>query len=579
MESEENLVKLIDLVRTKYNGKKIEDARYKATGDERYAYTNEKYLESKEWGKTITKKIPGIIKNIIGDGYNTTGKYGHGKNWTDICYIPIFDVEITTNASKGFYPVFLFKPDKTGVFFSLAIGTGNFTSSSKLSPNDINTLEYLTNVFKTIFLYYYQSRNDLNFNLDNFDDVVDFNGEYNHSEEYEAGTIFAKEYTAEELSSNEISEEDLNNDIFEMMAMYNFAKEYKIFDRVLEVYDHFHPLDLAQREPNGENILLYGVPGSGKSYAIEQDYCDDDSRMERVIFHPDYTYGDFIGQILPIVSDGNVTYDFVPGPFTSILEKAFKNPNESFYLIIEELNRGNAPAIFGDVFQLLDRMESYKDGFKKGTSEYAITNSNIAYKVYDNKNHKVRIPSNLNIIATMNTSDQNVFTLDTAFQRRWKMRLIENDLDDKEFAIQILNTNKKWNEFCKGINKFIIEINSTTLSSEDKRLGAYFVRKDDLLFDNAVNDENATETQKEDAQLQNNKFAEKVLKYLWDDAFKFDRDKIFDKEEVELFTLEYFVEKFSAPKNEDRFSIFTNEARSYIGLAEKSNQEQEHDQQ
>ena len=419
----------------------------------------------------------------------------------------------------------------------------------------------------------------MNFDLDNFNDTVDFNGEYKHSEEYEAGSIFSKEYSREQLSNDEISEEDLINDISEMLAMYNFAKEYKIFEDVLNVYDSFHPLDLSQREAGGENILLYGVPGSGKSFTIEKDYCDDDSRMERVIFHPDYTYGDFIGQILPIVSDGNVTYDFLPGPFTSILKKAFKNRNEKFYLVIEELNRGNAPAIFGDVFQLLDRMESDKDGYKKGTSEYAITNSNIADKVYNNKNHKVRIPSNLYIIATMNTSDQNVFTLDTAFQRRWKMRLIENDLDDSDFAIEILNTGKKWNEFCKGINKFIIDINSSTLSSEDKRLGAYFVRKDDLSFDNRVNSERATEEEKEDAQLQNNKFAEKVLKYLWDDAFKFDRDKIFDKDEVELFTLEYFVEKFSEPQNEDRFSIFTNEARSYIGLGEKSNQGQEHDQQ
>ena len=90
----------------------------------------------------------------------------------------------------------------------------------------------------------------------------------------------------------------------------------------------------SDRSIDGQNILLYGVPGSGKSWTIQNDYCNDETHMERVVFHPDYTYSDFIGQILPKVENGNVSYEFVPGPFTLILKKAEDNPKEKFFLII-----------------------------------------------------------------------------------------------------------------------------------------------------------------------------------------------------------------------------------------------------
>jgi hypothetical protein len=110
----------------------------------------------------------------------------------------------------------------------------------------------------------------------------------------------------------------------------------------------------------GENIILYGVPGAGKSWTIERYYIYENTKMERVVFHPDYTYSDFVGQILPQSKDGDVSYNFMPGPFTKILKDAYKNPNQKFILVIEEINRGNAPAIFGDIFQLLDRNKEAK---------------------------------------------------------------------------------------------------------------------------------------------------------------------------------------------------------------------------
>lgn len=300
----------------------------------------------------------------------------------------------------------------------------------------------------------------------------------------------------------------------------------------------------------GRNILLYGAPGSGKSFTIKKEYCDDEDRLERLVFHLDYTYSDFVGQILPNVSDGIVNYEFKPGPFTRLVKRAYENPTIEFFLIIEEINRGNAPAIFGEIFQLLDRDET-------GASEYGISNTDIAKVVYGDETRKVRIPSNLNIIGTMNTSDQNVFTLDTAFQRRWEMRMIENSFDkaEAEFANHpILDTTVTWKTFCTAINKIILDKNVRMTSSEDKRLGVYFVHLSDLIYDENADNPDLSEKERIRAKQNNSRFPEKVLKYLWDDVFKFSREDIFEVSEYN--SLEAVVGKFSSERKNDRFKVF-----------------------
>ena len=235
--------------------------------------------------------------------------------------------------------------------------------------------------------------------------------------------------------------------------MHQFEEKLVLKDFLAKDYTVF-----ASRKTGGTNVILYGVPGAGKSWTIKNHYCSDESLMERLVFHPDYTYSDFVGQIIPkLDTDGNVNYIFSPGPFTKIVKKAYWNPDKMFYLVIEEINRGNAPAIFGDIFQLLDRDVN-------GASEYAITNADIAKVVYQDENHKVTIPSNLTILCTMNTSDQNVFTLDTAFQRRWNMRLIQNkfldDASERAFAeTKILDTDVTWEKFFTEINAMILRKN------------------------------------------------------------------------------------------------------------------------
>lgn len=348
--------------------------------------------------------------------------------------------------------------------------------------------------------------------------------------------------------------------------------------------------DLEERRvSSGSNVLLYGVPGSGKSWTIEHEYCKKGTNVERLVFHPDYTYSDFIGQILPNVDEeGQVSYKFTPGPFTNILHDAYNDPEKEYILIIEEINRGNAPAIFGEVFQLLDRKtelrETDDDEYPIGTSEYGITNANIAKIVYGNARHKVRIPSNLSIIGTMNTSDQNVFTLDTAFQRRWEMRLIENNFEHVDGSLadaEILDTGVTWQTFCTEINNIIVGNNARMTSAEDKRLGAYFVHLKDLMYNDEMGNLSdgeydalrkkeqsgtITETEKDrlyairSAMKQNRKFPEKVIKYLWDDAFKFNREIVFETTTYQ--SLEQVIRVFMYAEKINRFSMFKENVRN-----------------
>lgn len=285
---------------------------------------------------------------------------------------------------------------------------------------------------------------------------------------------------------------------------------------------------IGTRKVGGENVLLYGVPGSGKSHYIQEHYCTDNNVIERVVFHPDYTYSDFVGQILPRVENGQLRYVFTPGPFTKILKEAYWNPEKKYYLIIEEINRGNAPAIFGEIFQLLDRkVEGDYPASEIGESEYGITNFDVAQEVYGYSQQEVRIPTNLFVLATMNTADQNVFTLDTAFQRRWTMKMINNDVSTADHADCVIEgSDVSWGVFASVVNDQVIIANEGISSSEDKRLGAYFALKRELKVDC---------------------FPEKVLKYLWDDAFKMDRDYLFRDD---LKSLEVVIETYTtSPKD------------------------------
>lgn len=289
----------------------------------------------------------------------------------------------------------------------------------------------------------------------------------------------------------------------------------------------------------GFNKIICGAPGTGKSNKIHKEYYEKSpDTSKRITFHPEYTYNDFVGYIRPIVGENDsLTYEFTPGPFTEIICEAFLNEEKVYNLIIDEINRANAAAVFGDVFQLLDRDSN------TSKSEYSVHNRDIyeyikkrfkqdSKELYLNDG-EVYIPNNINIIATMNTADQNVFIMDTAFKRRWEFEYMDIDFNKCVFRnMKIQNIGIEWERFVRTINKFMMsEECSDLMIPEDKQIGPFFINNKEL------ND--------------SKKFAYKVLMYLWDDVFKMERERIFN---AEMRTFSQVVNIFSTQNAIDIFN-------------------------
>ena len=353
--------------------------------------------------------------------------------------------------------------------------------------------------------------------------------------------------------------------------------------------------------------MYYGVPGCGKSWMVndeidsilkKQGLEDKEFHKVRCVFHPEYSNADFVGQIYPYVKPNNegVEYRFKPGPFAEIVRRAYHNPNEPYFLIIEEINRGNAAAIFGEMFQLLDRIEpgddpdkSTENTYNKGWSSYGVDNIDVnAYirqnktdaadtityaesVTYDNQvsftlNTAIRLPPNLSVYATMNTSDQNVFTMDNAFQRRFKSTMIRNSLDDTaQSDLKIGDTGVRWGDFRDWINVKILAPETGLNKAEDKCLGGWFIKGEKKTDQDgkALN---------ECKDFPKDEFAEKVLKYLWNDVFKRNAaEKVFLKDKVTSLT--NLIEQFESG---EKFAAFENvfvitEADKALLLHQKNN--------
>lgn len=377
--------------------------------------------------------------------------------------------------------------------------------------------------------------------------------------------------------------------------------------------------------PIPHNRIIFGAPGTGKSHSLELDRKNNfaDDCFERVTFHPNYSYAQFVGtykptmivketdssltdeqkQILSILKDKNrsgqekydllydkfrddsdstrlplligiysddefrtkkaddsytandngvernhgrairpyidlnldcteeeISYQYVPGPFLRIYKAAKQNPSQNFLLLIEEINRANVAAVFGDVFQLLDRDEN-------GNSEYpVVVSEDIKKYLAKNGIHEdeLKIPSNMYIWATMNSADQGVFPMDTAFKRRWEFKYIDInknadklvDEDNKPILIPIPSKEGKiaykeikydlykWNDVREKINEKLSEISSV---SEDKLLGPFFINLEKL--------RSAKDEPQEFIEL----FKSKVLMYLFEDVVKISPTKLFEK--------------------------------------------------
>lgn len=269
--------------------------------------------------------------------------------------------------------------------------------------------------------------------------------------------------------------------------------------------------DLISLEEYSNNLIVYGAPGTGKSHKIENEYLGKEfassEYCRRVTFHPAYTYSQFFGTYKPVSkNDDDIAYNYVAGQFLDTILDAKKNPEQDYVLIIEEINRANVSAVFGDAFQLLDRD-------KTGKSEYEITVSDEIADYAEEKgvfliNNKLGIPSNMYIWATMNSADQGVMPLDTAFKRRWDFKYIGiNDGEDeiKDCTFTINNKKVNWNSLRKHINSLM----ATAEINEDKWLGPFFISKHIL-----------------DKGDFKDTFKSKVLMYLFEDSARYEMEFI-----------------------------------------------------
>lgn len=250
--------------------------------------------------------------------------------------------------------------------------------------------------------------------------------------------------------------------------------------------------------------IYYGCPGTGKSHEVKDKtegldgtktikFEDGTTNVFRTTFHPDYDYATFVGCYKPVKEDGVLDYKFVPQVFTNAYVAAKKHPDTPIYLIIEEINRGNCAQIFGDLFQLLDR--------ENGVSKFPINaEEELMNYLRDDAELedyiKIALPNNFNIYATMNTSDQSLFPMDSAFKRRWEMKYIKIDYDNKDadYTFKVNGADYHWLEYLPCINDKI----TLATDSEDKQMGEFFIRS------------NMTATE----------FKNKVMFYLWNDVCK-----------------------------------------------------------
>lgn len=288
----------------------------------------------------------------------------------------------------------------------------------------------------------------------------------------------------------------------------------------------FYKDNINKASSNGLDVIprqqiFYGAPGTGKSHRIKDNErvmrADEKNLLFRTTFHPDSDYSTFVGAYKPTMKtvadkykavagkDEEIAYEFVPQAFLQAYIAAWNNQEEDVFLIIEEINRGNCSQIFGDLFQLLDRdnegFSEYPIKADRDLVKYLIGKDDKGNDVLGNKDGikdgKLKLPKNLYIWATMNTSDQSLFPIDSAFKRRWDWKYIPIDTKKEVWYINVDGALYSWTDFLEKINNDIL----TEETAEDKHLGFYFCK--------AVNNVIDVDT-----------FVGKVLFYLWNDVFK-----------------------------------------------------------
>lgn len=312
--------------------------------------------------------------------------------------------------------------------------------------------------------------------------------------------------------------------------------------------------------------IYFGAPGTGKSFQINQELSGiPEEFVFRTVIHPEYTYSDFVGQLLPYKDSSGTGFKFFPGVLTLALQKAYSDNSQSVYLVLEELSRGNVSAIFGDIFQLLDRDHSFQ-------SEYPIRNENIIAQIPQITDGLLRFPTNLNILCSVNTNDQNVFPMDTAFKRRFEWIYVSTEptrdlsgrvdtkLNNPKIIIKsnLGDVETNWQSFYSALNSFI----TVGLGlNEDKQIGQFFLKFENdatvISHDDSHSEHNLVMNQLQEV------IKNKLLLYLWQDiegTVAFSSKKLFDDKvlsfdnlykmyEVEQVFSNNFIEDFLRPNS------------------------------
>ena len=357
--------------------------------------------------------------------------------------------------------------------------------------------------------------------------------------------------------------------------------------------DQIEIANMANNFMGNHQQIFYGAPGTGKSNTIKREVDEKGKLNFRTTFHPDSDYSTFVGCYKPqmkrstITKDGVTTtdekiiYSFEPQAFTNAYVQAWKT-HDDVYLIIEEINRGNCAQIFGDLFQLLDR--------KNGESEYPVdADSSLAdylqTALADSKRDdiptevkngtKLKLPPNLYIWATMNTSDQSLFPIDSAFKRRWEWKYMKIKNEGKEWKIDVrlkdANGEEKlvdWWDFIHKVNDII----ASMTSSADKQLGYFFCKPD------KKTPERAELPNSENDLISVDTFVSKVLFYLWNDVFKdygFDDASLFQYKDnegkVQDLTFPDFYKEDSNDVNPTMVADFVQKVMNWKKKEEEKN--------
>ena len=341
----------------------------------------------------------------------------------------------------------------------------------------------------------------------------------------------------------------------------------------IQAFVHFLKGLKAANFPQRSKIIIdplqriyYGAPGTGKSNEIKLmtgNGTFSKNYTLRTTFHPDSDYSSFVGAYKPIWNGEKIIYVFRPQSFLRAYIEAWKHPEHNVALVIEEINRGNCAQIFGDIFQLLDRertglskypieadidMQNYLKGeFVNIESIYTEDQIQAINKYYANhydtafddiKNGIIlTLPKNLSLLATMNTSDQSLFPMDSAFKRRWDWEYMPIKNAHKNWKIQLDNSHEliDWWEFLNRINMVISDLTT----SEDKQLGYFFCQPDEYQI-KPDGDENA-----QPDLITAKHFVGKVIFYLWNDVFKdyaFDAPCCKGKDDKEVLFAKFYNE-------------------------------------